>query len=150
MPASALPHISPSECIQVQTFEQIQATLRRLDAHGERTAVALEQIAQQGAMVAGHEKRLDKHDKDFQELFSRVNDPTWKERTEQRVTALELKLAKDEGAEEVVEKHEKFWTEVRLKLVTPIVTVAFLALWLADRTGTITKLVALWREFNGG
>ena len=150
MPASALPHISPSECIQVQTFEQIQATLRRLDAHGERTAVALEQIAQQGAMVAGHEKRLDKHDIDLRECFSRVNDNARLERLETKVADLEVKLAKDEGAESVVEKHEKFWTEVRLKLITPIITVAFLALWLADRTGTITKLVALWREFNGG
>jgi len=142
-------HTSLAECSQTQTFEQIKETLRRLDAHGERTAVALEHIAEQGAIVAQHEKRLDKHDLDLREVFHRVNDQDRLERVELKVAELEKKVAKEEGAEAVVEEKKKFWTDVKLQLVTPALAGSFFLLWLIDKMGFLTRLLSLWREFAG-
>jgi len=148
MPQAALAH-NIDVCAQTQTFEQIKETLRRLDAHGERTAIALEHIAEQGAIVAQHEKRLDKHDIDLREVFHRVNDQERLERVEQKVAELEKKVAKEEGAEEVAVEKKKFWTDLKLQLATPIMVAAFFFLWLTGKLEIAAKLLKLWREFAG-
>lgn len=154
------PHYSPSDCGQTQTFAQIEATLRRLDAHGERTAVALEHIAEQGAMVAGHEKRLDKHDLDFREMFNRINDQSRLEKVEAKVHELEKKLAGEEAAEELEAQiqarieaddtiKKKFWTDVKVRMITPATAVLFFAIWLIDKWDLVLKLKMLMAEFKG-
>lgn len=148
MPHAALAHHT-EVCTQTQTFEQIKETLRRLDAHGERTAIALEHIAEQGAIVAQHEKRLDKHDLDLREVFHRVNDQDRLERVEQKVAELEKKVAKEEGAEEVAVEKKKFWTDLKLQMATPIMVAVFFTLWLIGKLEIVAKLLRLWKEFTG-
>lgn len=156
-----------NDCPQTPTLSQIQDTLKRLDAHGERTAVALESIAAQGAILGSHEKRLDKHDLDLREVFNRVNDEhkltdlTVAVRgVAARVEALELAQAKEEGVEETEARIEaqqeavalvdkKFWTDLKLKLLNPIIFSVFFLAWLVEKYGLATKLKALLKEFKG-
>jgi len=142
------------DCAQGPILAHIMATLEHMDTRGERTAVALEQIAAQGAMMAGHEKRLDKHDEAFTVVFNRINDQARLERVEQKLVELEKKIAKEDGAEEVIyvarAERRKFWTDVKLKMIGPCLTFLFFALWLCDKMNLFTKARALWCQFTGG
>lgn len=137
-----------AECPQNPTLDHIMTTLTRLDAHGERTARALEAIAAQSVAVEGHEKRLDKHDQDFRELFSRVNDQVRIERVEERVFELEKKHAREDGADEVIEEQKKFWTGVKTQLTPYAPAAVFFVFYLLDRFGIFLKALELWKEFS--
>jgi len=161
-----MPH-AIEDCPQNPTLAHIQSTLERLDKHGERTAAALESIARQGAILGSHEKRLDKHDMDLREFFNRVND----ERklnlltlelkdVAARVTSLEMAHAKEAG-EEIVEtkiqmrregderERKKFWTELKIRMITPIMFGLFFALWLIDKWNLVLKFKELLKDFRG-
>ena len=137
------------ECAQVATIEGFGKSLQRVESHlsnvnshmerseehMRRTAVALENIAAQGVLINTHENRLTKHDSHFEELFGRVR-------------VIESVHAKDEGIEEIEEKKEKFWSEMKLKLVTPALTGLFFLLWILDRSEFFVKVATLWKEFK--
>jgi hypothetical protein len=53
------------ECPQGSTIAQLQRST-------DRVAVALESIAAQGVAVEQHEKRLDKNDREHDEIFPRL------------------------------------------------------------------------------
>ena len=126
---------SLNECPQNSTIERIEDTLERLEKHGERTAVALEVIASQVVRTDHLEKRVDKHDEHFNEAFNRLR-------------VIENKHAKESGAEAVERKQEKFWTEIRLKLFTPITLAAFFILWVLDKMDAFQWLLNLIKEFK--
>lgn len=153
-------------CPQNPVLLNMTLTLRRLDAHTERTAIAMEAIAAQGAIIGSHEKRLDKNDLDTREVFKRLNDTTKADKLtsevvalEGRVTLLEKAHAKEEGAEEIEARLEaqqeeankekrKFWTELKIKLITPVMFTLFFSLWLIDKWSLAEKFKALLREFQ--
>lgn len=140
---------SLAECPQNPTLEHIVKTLDRFALQGERTASALEEIAAQGVAVANHEKRLDKHDLDFRELFSRVNDQARLDMVESRVASLELKHAKEAGIEEVEVEQKKFWAGIKTQLVPYIPMLALFTLYVLDRFGLVLKVLELWQKFKG-
>lgn len=113
-----------------------QPTLTHLVQLGERTASALEQIAEQGAMVMSHEKRLDKMDLNVNELYSRVR-------------KVELKHAEEAGIEKVEDVRTKFWTEVKLRLLPSVLAGIFFLCWVFDKWGVVEKIVNLWNEMKG-
>ena len=178
MPQAALAHHTIIDCPQNPVLASINQTLARWDKRMdrqddlmERQAAALETLAAQGAIVAGHEKRLDKHDIDFREMFSRINDEkrldkltTDLETLAAKVIVLEKVHAKEEG-EEIVEARvqaridedasidKKFWTEFKIRMITPVsgaffFTVGFV-LWLADRYDLLVWLRTLISEYKG-
>lgn len=156
-----MPH-TLEDCPQNPTLAQIQSTLKRLDAHGERTAVALESIAAQGAILGSHEKRLDKHDVDFREMFSRINDERKLDKlaadvesVAARVVALEKDHAKEAGAEAVealaldaAREKTKFWTEFKIRMITPVMLATVILLWLIGKWELVQRVAAIVREFR--
>ncbi len=142
-------HAASLECAQSEKIDNFGKSLTRLDSHinsvnkhmerseehMRRTAVALENIAAQGVLINTHENRLTKHDSHFEELFGRVR-------------SIEAVHAKDEGIEEIEEKKEKFWSELKLKMVTPALTGLFFLLWILDRSEFFVKVATLWKEFK--
>lgn len=127
---------SLEECPQNPTIGRIEDTLSRLDAHGERTAVALETIAAQGILVSQHEKRLDKHDEHFNELFTRVR-------------KVELKDAKDLGAKTVENKSNRFWDQIKTNLVPYVIGSVFLFFYTMDKYDVFQKIAKIYKEMKG-
>jgi hypothetical protein len=141
----ALRH-TPEDCFQTEALREIQYSLKhitpvikRLEDQGERTARALELIAEQGAIVGSHEKRLDKQDKDLSEAFRRINEnqdttnrvlsaATQAAELDKRqlaarldeimheISDIKVRLAKEDGAEEVIQEKKKFWDQVKVAL----------------------------------
>lgn len=126
---------SLNECPQNPTIERIEDTLERLEKHGERTAIALEVIASQVVRTDYLEKRVDKHDEDLKESFSRLR-------------IIENKHSKEAGVESVERKQEKFWTEIRIRLFTPIILVIFFILWVFDKLNIFQGVWKLFKEFS--
>lgn len=131
------------ECPQATTIVAIEGTLRelkstndRLEVHSIRQTQALEQIAAQGITVQNHERRLDIIDKNLDEIYPRIR-------------KIEILHAEEKGAEKVTDKQEQFWTELRLKLVTPLVIAAFFIMWVLDKIGAIEWLVRNIQDFKG-
>lgn len=124
-----------SGCNQIPVFDRISLnfnhineTLTRLDGHGERTAVALEAIAAQGAIVASHEKRLDSHDAALGEVF-------------QRTRVIELAREHYLGAEGVREQDKAFWDRIKVKMVPYVIAVGGFGLFVLERTGLLDKFL---------
>jgi len=138
-----------ADCPQNPTLDHIMKSLDRFATQGERTATALEEIAAQSVAVANHEKRLDKHDLDFRELFSRVNDEKRLASVEERVADLEMKHAKEAGAVEVETEQKKFWAGVKTQMAPYLPFAIFLALYVLDQHGLVLKVLELWNKFNG-
>jgi hypothetical protein len=109
-----------------------------LDDSSARTAIALEQIAAQGVMVASHEKRLDKHSADLGEAFTRLR-------------SIELRHAEDHGAEEITGERKKFWTALKIQLAPYVMFAVFFTGWASDKFGLFQKIAKLYHEMvNGG
>jgi hypothetical protein len=173
MPASSSLH-TLDDCPQNPVLISINATLarwekrmERQDDLMERQAVAMETIAAHGVMVTNHEKRLDRHDIDFTRMFSIITDDRKIEKLtadfeelSAKVIRLEKTHAKEEGEELVdsrvqarmeLEEHEKkkFWTELKIRMVTPVMFATFFALWLIDKWSLAEKFKSLIAEFRG-
>ena len=141
------------ECPHNETFVHIAKTLDRLDEHTLRSAVAMEEIAKQGILIASHEKRLDGHQKDLREAFIRVkaleqtaaldSDMT---AVRSRVEIIELWHAKELGAEEVVEKEKTFWNGIKQQLAPYLLTAGIFAVLVFDKLDIGGKLAKLWHE----
>lgn len=130
-----MPDHTLEDCPHNPTFVHIAKMLDRLDAHTERAAIAMEEMAKQGAIVNNHEARLNKHDLDFREAFRRI-----------QVT--ELYQAKEKGAEAVIEKQTKFWDGVKQQ-VTPFALSGFIfIIWLLDKFNVPVSLGKLWKEMS--
>ena len=142
-------HAASLECAQADKIDGFGSSIARVESHlcnvnnhmkrseehMRRTATALENIAAQGVLINTHENRLTKHDSHFEELFGRVR-------------IIEAVHAKDEGIEEIEEKKEKFWSDVKLKLMTPVLTALFFLFWILDRSEFFVKVATLWKEFK--
>ena len=142
-------HATSLECVQSEKIDgfgkqlsrveshlcNVNSHMARSEEHMRRTAVALENLAAQGVLINTHENRLTKHDTHFEELFGRVR-------------TIEAVHAKDEGIEEIEDKKEKFWSEMKLKLMTPVLTGLFFLLWILDRSEFFVKVANLWKEFK--
>jgi hypothetical protein len=150
----ALTALSQTIAAQGQTQLHILDSLKRLDAHGERTAAAMERMAENSATIEAQTKRLDQHDTAFIELFNwrrnfvEKQDGDYRNNLD-RIVALEKHVAVDGALEEVAKEKDKFWTDVKIKLIGPILTGALFVLYVADKTGLIDKLFDLWSEFAG-
>lgn len=132
-----MPSLHPiDDCPHNPTFEHIAKTLDRLDSHTERTAVAMEEMAKQGAILNNHEHRLNTYEKDLRECFGRLR-------------VVEQEQAKDQGAEEVVGQQRKFWDQVKVKLSPYLVSAVIFAIYIVDRVNLGGRLAKLWKEMNG-
>jgi hypothetical protein len=125
-----------ADCPHNPTFEHMIKTLDRLDSHTERTAVAMEEMAKQGAILANHEHRLNTYESDLREAFGRLR-------------TVEQTQAKDQGADEVIGEQRKFWAQVKVALTPKILSLAIFAIYLVDRLNVGAKLAKLWKEMNG-
>jgi hypothetical protein len=131
------------DCPQAPTIATINEAIKRVDergermeAHGERTAIALEEIARQGVMVQNHERRIEKNETDIDNLGEKVRQ-------------IERRHDIDHGKEEVLGERKKFWTDVKVKLAGPMMGGVFFAFWLIDRFNVLQKTMKLWREMTG-
>jgi outer membrane murein-binding lipoprotein Lpp len=173
MPASSSIH-TLDDCPQNPVLISINATLarwekrmERQDDLMERQAVAMETIAAHGVMVTNHEKRLDRHDIDFTRMFSIITDDrkiekltSDMEELSAKVIRLEKTHAKEEGAElvearvqarlelEETEK-KKFWTEFKIKMISPVLFGVFFAIWVIDKWNLAEKFKLLLEAFRG-
>jgi hypothetical protein len=135
-PETMMPTHPIEDCPHNPTFMHISKTLDRLDSHTERAAIAMEEMAAQGAILANHEARLNKHDLDLREVFGRVR-------------IVENFQSKEEGAEEVVEKQQKFWDGVKQQ-VTPYALIgAVFIIYLLDKFNVSIFLAKVWKEMKG-
>ena len=116
-------------------------TITMLVDSTKRVAEALENIAAQGVAVASHEKRLDKNDKEHDEIFPRLR-------------KLEDHVAFDKGKEVVKDERKKFWTEAKLKLLPTFIVILFFICWLAEQSinpnGILSKLASEFVKMTGG
>ena len=108
-----------------------------------RVAVALEDIAAQGATVASHEKRLDKHDTNVTDLYNRTT------ALKDDIAKINERHAREAGAEEVKTESRKFWQQVKIALTPKMLSLAIFAIYLVDRLNIGGKLAKLWKEMNG-
>ena len=129
------PH-SVVECAQADLLKSQSDTLARLDGSYARVAVALEELARRGAQVDGHEKRLDKNDVEHEEVFKRLR-------------AMERLAAVEDGIDKVEGERTKFWTEVKLRLIGPLMTGTFFALWLSEKFGVLDWITKQFCEMGG-
>jgi len=60
-------------CKQEDKIGAIHSTLERLEDGNERLLSVLERIAEQGAFIKGLQESSARHDKAFENLFTRVN-----------------------------------------------------------------------------
>lgn len=121
------PHRLLADCLQ-------SVTIARLDANYERVAEALERIAEQGALVLGLRKDIDRHEDALEEIFPRLRN-------------IEARHAEEDGAQKVKkevfeEEKEKgrFWTRAKIELVQPGILLIFFFLWLLDKFGIFVWL----------
>jgi len=137
-----------ADCPQNPTLIHIMKTLDRLDGHGERTALAMEKMAENSATINAHADKLKQHDTAFIELFN------WRRDFTEKVNELEKQQAVNNAVEEVVdaidEKKFKFWTiaEAKLKIATPFIITIFFIVWVIDKTGFAISLLKLIKEFS--
>lgn len=125
------------DCPQAPTIKSLADAVVRMERTSERTASALEQIAAQGAQVASHEKRLDRHDLEINECFMRLR-------------PIEQRHAQDAGVEQVERESDRFWSEVKLKLLTPLLLGTFFLFWLIDKMDVVQWLNRMYRTMTGG
>lgn len=144
------------ECPHNPTFDHISSTLKRLDDHGERTAVAMEKLAENSAIVAGLTKIVDKHEHDFRELFGRTRiiengkaENTDVKAIDARVLKIELERAAEAGEDKVIEKGSEFWKSVKIQLADKLVVLAIFIMVVADEFNIPTEILKLWKEVFG-
>ena len=128
------PHIDG--CLHTETFMQIRDTLTRLDRHTERSAIAMEEMAAQGAILKNHEQRLNKNEADIDEVFERVR-------------TVERRHDKEEGIQIVKKQQAKFWDGIKQQTTPYAFTVLFFLLWLSDRLNVFTTITKWFKEFKG-
>ena len=151
----ALGHDNIKECVQSETLGAIKMTLESfsksqsdLVRQGERTAVALETIAEQGAMVANHEKSIDRHEKRLEkhddyigEAFKRLRDIEKKGSLEDGIsTGKRIVINERRGG--IAEK-------VKLSFVNYIPLAAFFLIWLIEKCGVFIWIAKSFREMKG-
>ena len=124
------------ECPHNPTFEHITKTLDRLDSHTERAAVAMEEMAKQGAILSNHEHRLNTYEGDLRECFGRLR-------------AVEQVQAKDRGATEVVVRQKRFWDQIKIRLSPYLISTVIFLIYLVDRLDLGGRIAKLWKEMNG-
>lgn len=61
------------DCNQIDKLNGIRDTLERLDDGYGRLVGVLERIAEQGAMIQGLVTTIDRHDKSFENIYTRIN-----------------------------------------------------------------------------
>jgi hypothetical protein len=131
-----MPLHAVADCPQNPTLYHIMSTLDELKEHSARTASALETIAAQGVMVQVLKERVDKHDKDFSELFGRVR-------------VVELKHARESGAAVVEGRKTRFWNHVKANLVPYILGALFTILYIIDKYDLTQKWAKIMKEMKG-
>lgn len=163
MPSSNRHH-SVIECPQNPTLIHIQDTLRRLDGHGERTAVALENLAANSATIESHTLQLAQHNTAFIDLFNwrkdfeKKQDYDYRQNLERIVAlekakiAVEVKEAVEEKVEakeeKIIEAKAKFWTDVKLKMLTPMLLVLLFIVLIVDKLNLVVRTLSLWHDFK--
>jgi hypothetical protein len=63
----------PHDCAQTDKLRNIHDTLERLDDGYGRLVGVLERIAEQGAVIQGLVTTIERHDKNFEDIFRRTN-----------------------------------------------------------------------------
>jgi hypothetical protein len=124
------------DCPHNETFRHIGETLGRLDRHTERTAIAMEEMAAQGAILKNHEARLNVHEKDIDEAFERIR-------------VVERKHDKEDGIQVVKKQRAKFWDGIKQQTTPYAFTVLFFVLWLADRFNVFQFFCRMFKEMKG-
>lgn len=144
------------DCPHNETFMHISATLKRLDRHTERSAIAMEEMAAQGAILKNHEVRMEKQDKDIGEAFSRIRileDTTVSvedfDKVRHKVSKMELQHAKEYGADEVIEKQQEFWSGVKQQVTANALMGMLFIIWLVDKFNVAQAIAKLWKEMKG-
>ena len=151
-----MPH-TVLDCPQNPTFNHIQDSLKRLESHSARTADAMEKMAANSATLDSHSQKLREHDTAFIEVFNWRREFVDKQDGDfranlARIVELEKAQAVTAAVDHVVEekeaKDERFWSEVKIKLLTPIITAVFFAIWIIDKMGAAEWLLKAFKEFN--
>jgi hypothetical protein len=144
------------DCPHNDTFRHISETLNRLDRHTERSAIAMEEMAAQSAIIRNHEARLTEQHKNINEAFVRIRtleDTTVSDeefqKVRHKVSKLELRHARESGVEMVEEKHEKFWDDMKCKSTPFAFTFMFLLLWLSDKFNVFQNIAKWLKEMKG-
>jgi hypothetical protein len=128
------------ECPQGPTIAQLQRST-------DRVAVALESIAAQGVAVEQHEKRLDKNDREHDEIFPRL-------RAVER--AVDIKTAHDKGVAEIkgevnrqAKVNKRFWDAAKIQILVhwgPVLV--FFTAWILDKFGVFVWLGKQFAEMQ--
>lgn len=144
------------DCPHNPTFDAFGKTLDRLEGHAARQADAMEDIAKNTVIIETHEKRLDKHDQDFREVFGRVrileNEKAEKcdvDFLRQKVTANEIKHAAENGAKKVQDRNKRFWDAIRVELSSKAVFFILMTMWVIDKYNILQLLLSWFKEFKG-
>jgi hypothetical protein len=156
MPLGSQEH-SIADCPQAATLQHHTDTmghhgeiLDRLERHSERQTLALEQIAEQGAIVKTHEKRIDRHDVMFDEIFRKARGCASDiDTVSHRVSVIELTHATEAGESRAEIDGSKFWDNVKIQLVPCVLVTILYLLWLIDKFGVIENIVKYFREMKG-
>lgn len=144
------------DCPHNPTFEHFEKTLKRLEDHGERTAVAMEKLAENSAIVASQGEIIKTLSHDLRELFGRVRmiengkaDQSDYKAIDIRVRTIELSHAEENGEDKVIEKKTKFWENVKVQLADKLILFIIFVLVVADKFNIFIICSKLWEEvFN--
>lgn len=149
-----MPHPT-DDCLHNETFMHISATLKRLDRHTERTAIAMEEMAAQGAIIKNHEARINKHDVDISEAFGQLRmlqDTTASvediDQIRLRVHTIEIGRATAAGAEEIIGERRRFWDGIKQQMTTNLLLWVGFAIWTIDRFNVAQKIAVLFKKMG--
>lgn len=133
---------SLEECPQKPVIDRIEGTLDRLEKHGERTALALEQIAGQGATQLAHSDKLIEHTKQIDILFDKDRDK------DDRLRIIELARAKHLGAEAVHKRESAFWERVKATLAPYTLAIFIFIVYVIDKYNITDWVHKIWKEIK--
>jgi hypothetical protein len=114
---------------------QINKTLESLELICGKTFEVLSVISGQSIQIQALTSCTEKLKVDVEEAFNDIR-------------RIDLLHAKEDGAEEIVEEQQKFWSGVKQQFTAPALMGLCFVVWLNDKYHATATLWKWWKEFK--
>ena len=129
-------------CSQEAAIKSIEAslnnnekTLAEMKEIQARIVTALEDIARQGATIISMDKRMDKAEKCFENLFPRI-------------VEIEKWIANQKGRDERLDEERKWWNSLKAKLAPQSVAIILFIVYVVDQFDVSSHILTAWKVFT--
>lgn len=121
-------------CGQEANIRGIETTLKEMKDIQSRTVSALEEIARQGATIVSIDRRQEKADKCFENIFPRLIE-------------VEKWIANHEGQGKILDENRKWWNDLKSKMAPQSVAIVLFIVYVIDQFDIARDLLSYWKEF---